>query len=317
MRLRTAIVLAITAVWSAASRRVHAQSAPWAIAQHATVTLRDGRVVEGVIASVHVGVDVIVRQADGTDETFRWDDIALSGAALRGGARVTVGIGPPTVSPLERTVAAGNWLARQPGTLPVVVEHTGAPLEIGRIEGTHTEIVTSRDHRGNAYAYPAELIDTAYVCTTPCTLFLPPGPTTLHFSAENAVAANLALDPGAGGQRYRVAAAGDFRGIGGFLLSFLSVPASLGGGAVVGLGIATAASSSPQPDAISTMLLTGGALIGVFTPLAALGIYLFATRNTRIVRHEPLAARGPQWVGASVVPSTTGRGASIGAGFVF
>ncbi len=170
---------------------------------------------------------------------------------------------------------------------PLVVESTGRPQEV-RLE------------RGG----PA-------LCSTPCTLHVPPGHYTLWTGGRGVRVAEVAVAVGPDGTRVRVRAASRARYVGGIITT------AVGGGTIALLGgMAAVAMLSAPGDEYNQLFagMMGGAAVVVGVPTLIVGLVLLGGTDTGVEEVGPVAPAAPRWT-LGVAP--TRGGASLGAGFTF
>lgn len=170
---------------------------------------------------------------------------------------------------------------------PVVVESTGRPQEV-RLE------------RGGPV-----------VCSTPCTLHVPPGHYTLWTGGRGVRVAEVPVLVPPEGARVRVRAASRARYVGGIITT------AVGGGTIALLGgMAVVALVSAPGDDYNQLFagMMGGAAVLVGVPTLIVGLVLLGGAETGVEEVGPVAPAAPRWT-FGVAPMR--GGASLGAGFTF
>lgn len=188
--------------------------------------------------------------------------------------------------PLAAGAQEAAVVTRVVDNAPVVVESAGRPQEV-RLERFG----------------PA-------LCSTPCTLHVPPGHYTLWTGGRGVRVAEVPVQVGPEGARVRVRAASRARYVGGIITT------ALGGGTVALFGgVALAALLGPDDEYNRFFAgMMGGAALVVGVPTLIVGLVLLGGAETGVEEVGPVAPAAPRWT-LGVAPLRDG--ASVGAAFTF
>jgi hypothetical protein len=216
----------------------------------------DGTVLQGHVAELHPGDSITLVLLTGETRVVPWAAIASKRGPSFSNA--------PTPEPSEAPDADRR---PGPGRVALHVESTGAPLDVGR---------TGQVEIGGAYFGRSRRAG----CTTPCTLYVPPGALELYAGglSLHSQTTTLPLEVPNDGLMVRVRPSSMGRIVGGVNLLTLSVGLILGP-----VFIGTAASEASKDPAMAE---SGWTMLGVGVAATAAGIVLIATGTTRIMKRE-------------------------------
>lgn len=257
---------------------------PPAPAEEDALTLRDGSLLRGRVTALEVGRQVVIVVTGGAARSVPWRDITSAEGPTFRSASVQLPTAPPPPPPRPPYSLASTDLTRPaPGQVPLRIESEGAPQQVG--------VTLAIEESGTGFE-SALLVRRRVLCTTPCTLYVRPGPFRLFATGHNLVETTSSVDVLPLGTRVRLYAAS--RGVRNAAIGFTTAALIGALGSLVTL-LVVGASVSPL-----TLGIIAGATLGTSALLAIPGIILFATNPTGVRSTEPLAP--PRAARALMVP---------------
>lgn len=268
------------------------------------VVLRDGSELRGIAIDIRTGQSITVRLSSGEVRVVGWDEIATArGPSFRASpsSSPSPSVRAPAPAPPARAAmsgdddvdevplrfSAGFYLRPRPGAVPVRIESDGDPLTVGLLVtapyassaigpgptfGASLGYGTSSIGAGYGYGpslangYGAFAVGVQVVCSTPCTLYLAPGPHTLQLGGAGRRESTETIEVGNRPARFRFRSASRAaHGLGTTLL-WIGI-----GSAVLGTLLLvdnySRCSGACDPTLAIGLLIAGGLGIGTGTPL--------------------------------------------------
>ena len=263
-------------------------------------TLRNGSTLQARVADIRPGQYVVVVLPDATQRTIAWVDIVhAEGPSFPGGYTTTLYTPMPNGA---TTIAPEMYSDPAPDRVQLVIESVEQPLQIGELlnspgtggsgsaGGGYTTSQGQFAGGGGTASMPTFAVG-RWLCTTPCTLYVPRD-FRFRISAEgpglHPTDATIPMHSTPLRARLRLMSQARFWGavgaIAGFGIAFV------GGGGLVLYGAFTNASSSYYPTRGdgTALEVAGGVLIGASVAALVTGIVLLTTRRG-LESLEPLA----------------------------
>lgn len=274
------------AVFGGGGRVAHAADEPLD-----TIVMTDGAMVRGRVVEMVPQQRVVVQIATGETRTIDWALIAR----IEGPSVAPVGAPPPAspmvpvapvvvMPPPPVVVAAEPLLTPAPGRVPLHVESARQPVRIGEPLGVATSIVGR------------SMVSVAFgrtVCSTPCTLHVPPGVMGLWVTGEGQRSQTISVNVPPDGTAVRVRPSSAWGWLGGFLLTGAGVGAIASGGLLLSLGLDDYEWENgrrvARPD--QGNVISGSVLTALGVPLLVGGIVLIYKNRGGIESQRSYAER--------------------------
>lgn len=317
-----------------ASGRAAAQTPPWSADD--AVVLRDGTWLEGHAIDIRLGERVTVQGADGTLRVLRWTELRSARGpsfdALLRPADTASRVPPPPPGaaftrvrrnhPFDPQTIAARYLEPREGRVPVTLESQGPALVISAVEPYPGEIVPTLNGasgEGSGDGLGQAGTSALRLCTTPCTLYLPPGRTRIHIGGRDRLESLETLEVGTRPQRVRLhSSSATLAGLGFALTIFGASFVFAGATAAVAHFTNNVSTGGPS------LLAVGGVLFGIGVVNLTVGLPLAFGARVGVARIDPLQRPTRdvprarlRLTAAGAGPSSDGRGAQVGLAFSF
>jgi hypothetical protein len=244
-----------------------------------TIVLKDGTLLRGHVAEMKPHQSVTIQLLNGQTRTLSWSEVASAKGPSFGQEEAQ-----PQKEPQKEEEV--DVFKPGPGRAPLLVE-AQRPQSI-------TLHVRSEVAVNGFY-----LTFTKEMCTTPCTMYLPPGHYWLHTEGEGVAASNLSVELGPEGKRIKMRSSSSKTHATGVALTTMGVLSTLAGAISLICAVAPAPDYSSQPalldaDGQMNAFIAGGVLGGLGVASIVTGAVMLAKSPTGAEEQSSYGGTNPQ-----------------------